>query len=65
MTFNLYALSIALIAIAVICIYCAAYVVVSADVMVWRCDRRAQAQWLTYWLTLEISIIGFAIWYFA
>ena len=61
MTYNIHALSVAAVALGVILIYGAALIVVSADVDVWKEDRRAEAERLTYWLCLAIAVFVFAV----
>ena len=63
MTYNLYAVTVAAIALGVICIYCAAYVVISADPHTWKCDREAKARIVTYWLSLIIAGFVFTMMY--
>ena len=65
MSYYMFALTVAGIAIAVICINIAMLVVVSADVMVWKDERKELAQKYTYWLSLEIAAFAFAVWWFA
>ena len=59
MTYNLYALTVTCIALGVIAIYCAALVVISSDILVWKDQREAKARKLTYILTLIIAIAVF------
>lgn len=61
MTFNLYAATVALITLVVICIYGAAYAVISADVLTWKCDRERKARILTYCISLVIASFCFAV----
>ena len=62
MDYNIYALTVAGIALGVLVIYFAALTVISDDIKILRAEREAKARQVTYYLSLIIAIFCFGVW---
>jgi len=61
MTYNIYALSVAAVALGVILIYGCFLVLASTDAALSQSDQRAEARGLTYLACLALAVLAFAV----